>query len=68
MKRFKVKNSNSTIARVDTLLEAVEVLRLPANEYENLYVEDVIDDIEVSGDEILAAFASGEAPGDLQYF
>lgn len=68
MKRFRIKNDGYIIARVDTLSEAVDILKLPENKYLYLYVEDVVDDLEVSGDEILAAFADGETPMDLQFF
>lgn len=68
MKRFKVKNESQVIASVDTLIDAVKVLRLPYYEYYTLYVEDIIEDIEVSGDEILEAFNNGEQPVDLNFF
>ncbi len=66
--RFRIKKENSIVLKCDTMERVIEFLRLPENEYESLYVECVIDDIEVSGDEIIAAFNDGESPCDLQFF
>jgi len=66
--RFRIKKEGSIVSKCDTMEQVIAFLRLPENEYESLYAECVVDDIEVSGDEILAAFNAGEAPGDLQFF
>jgi hypothetical protein len=72
MKRFRIIDpsgrthnaSHSTIKEVvEDLLSAKRDLSL-----QKYYVECLIDDIEVSSDELIAAWNDGERPEDLQMF
>ena len=75
-KRFRVKDANDNYIRekFDTLQECVDWLNektKSGRELDNPFyfnVEDIVDDIWVSADDVVQAFADGERCEDLQAF
>ena len=66
--RFRIKKDETVIEKASTMQEVVSILKKQEYEYESLYVECLVDEIEISGDEIIEAFGRGERPEDLQFF
>jgi hypothetical protein len=70
-KQFRVFNSNTQTCpfRSDVLKECYEFLKKQnENEYGDFFVDDSVNDIEISAEDIVDAFDSGENPGDLTFF
>ena len=72
MKRFKIIDPSGMreTTRHETILEVVKELNSSSCDLslQSYYVECVIDDIEISADELLEAWNNGERPEDLQMF
>ena len=72
MKRFKIidPSGRTETSRYDTIKEVVEDLLSPKRDIslQKYYVECLVDDIEITADELLEAWYNGERPEDLQMF
>lgn len=78
LKRFRVKDSNyqEVAAKFDTTEECYHFIKnggsisnpIGLQVTNELMVEDVQEDIQVSGNEFVRVFDEGECPGDLDFF
>lgn len=71
MKRFRILNQRDGFVefKAETTQEIFDQLNTKLDTaLESYMIDDVIDDIEVSDIDFLAAFYDGECPGDLQFF
>lgn len=67
--RFRIFDSyhQSRKFEADTLVEIWDWLS-KHGDIENYFIDDVVDDIEVTADDFMAAWENGERPKDLQMF
>lgn len=72
MKRFRLidPSGRRETTKHDTIIEVIKELNSSSCDLslQNYFVECVIDDIEISADELLEAWRDGERPEDLQMF
>jgi hypothetical protein len=72
MKRFKIidPSGRRKTTKHSTILEVVKELNTSSCDLslQTYYVECIVDDIEISADELLEAWRDGERPEDLQMF
>ena len=68
MKQFRITEDNQVIEKFDTLQQCVDCLNKLEMGLHGYYVEDLENDIEVDGDEVLEVFDRGESPKDLTFF
>lgn len=70
IKRFRIFNSDEQIlvGKYATTLEAYGAMKKLNHGLAHYFIDDVVDDIEVSSDEFIEAFERGEHPIDLQRF
>lgn len=72
MKRFRIidPSGRRETTKHDTIIEVIKELNSSSCNLslQNYFIDCVIDDIEISADELLEAWRDGERPEDLQMF